>query len=183
MKKYIKPFNVRLIQQPTGLLNKSIIFMALVIGLLGIGCDNKPVDLKAPSNIKIDVVGRTTTITWDAEAHASGYEIIAFSEGCASGKRKINTLDNTAVSFDPSKDPPEGTSNMLKNDKSSGAVEILDKTKVQITLMPRASAGSEPMPMARAITVKVKSLGGTVKRKQYLDSDYSETVRKGISSM
>jgi len=149
-----------------------IAVMIAIIGFLLTGCAKKSAALSAPSNIRIDITGRTVTVTWDAVAKASGYEIITYSEGCGSGKRKINTKENTAVVFNPDNTANDGK-DALKKDKSSGAVEILSKTKIQITLMP--SSNDNTKPMAKAITAKVKALGT-------IDSDYSAAVRKELNA-
>jgi len=159
-----------------------IVAIALVIGFFSMGCaTNSPEDetLDVPSNIIITVTGRTMVVTWDEVKNASGYEIITDSEGCGSGKRKINTKDNTAVVYNTANDPPEGA-NALKDDKSNGAVEILAKNKIQITLMPQMM-GDQNVPMATAVTAKVKALGDTVSGKVYIDSEYSEVVKKVLS--
>jgi hypothetical protein len=165
MKNYVKLFGITA--------------MTLVIGILTIDCTAKSTVLKAPANVKIDVTGRTMTVTWNAAANASGYEIITYSEGCNSGKKKINTKENTAVVYNPDNTANDGA-NALKDDESNGAVKILGATKIQITLMPK-TAGS-PEPMAAAVTVKVMSLGGTVFKTEYINSDYSQEVRKVISN-
>jgi len=156
-----------------------IIAATLAVGLFIISCATAPANLKAssPANIKIDVTGRTMTVTWDEVKNADGYEIITDSENCGSGKRKINTKNNTAIVYNTANTPPEGA-NALKDDASNGAVVILAKNKIQITLMP--AMGDPSKPMATAVTAKVMAFGGTVEGKKYLDSDYSSVVRKEL---
>jgi len=155
-----------------------ITVITLVIGLFTLGCATAPVALSAPTpaNIKIDVTGRTMTITWDEVANAKGYEIITFSENCGSGLRKIDTRAGTAIVY--SSNASNNGANALLNDKSNGAVEILAKNKIQITLMP--AMGDPSKPMASAVTAKVMAFGGTVEGKKYLDSDYSSVVKKEL---
>jgi len=164
-----------------------ITVITLVIGLLMISCNIEPPNeevLGAPSNITITVTQRTMVVTWDAVPNASGYEIITDSENCGSGKRKINTRDITAIVYNTANTPPEGadTMNTLKSDgtQANGSVLILAKNKIQITLMPQMM-GDQNVPMATAVTAKVKSLGQTVSETTYTDSNYSETVRKVLS--
>jgi len=171
MKKYIKLSGITAI--------------TLVIGLLTISCATAPVILSAPApaNIKIDVIGRTMTVTWDEVANASGYEITTFSENCGSGRRKINTKAGTAVVNFP--ESANNGANALLNDESNGAVVILAKNKIQITLMPARKTDNTwdyTKPMATAVTAKVMAFGGTVEGKKYLDSDYSSVVRKELGT-
>lgn len=153
--------------------------VALVIGLLSLSCasmsGNNQTILKSPANLKIDVTGRTMIVSWDEVANASGYEIITFSENCGSGRRKINTRDGTAVVNFP--ESVNNGKNALLDNASDGAVVILEKTKIQITLMP--AIGNAAIPMATAVTAKVMSFGSDNK---YLDSDYSSVVRKELGS-
>ena len=165
----------------------SITVIALVIGLFSLSCATNPPDeeiLNAPSNITITVTGRTMVVTWDDVNNASGYEIITDSENCGSGKRKINTRDITAIVYNTANTPPEGDNamNKVKTDgtQANGSVIILAKNKIQITLMPQMM-GDQNVPMATAVTAKVKSLGQTVSETTYTDSNYSETVRKVLS--
>jgi len=171
--------------------------IALVIGLFTISCDVEPPEdekvvttLGVPSNITIVVTGRTMVVTWDAVPNASGYEIITYSEGCGSGKRKINTKEITAVSYNPDAvdpNPIEGTTSVLNSVKTdgtqaNGSVIILAKNKIQITLMPNNMEGADPnLPMASAVTAKVKALGEVISGNGYSDSDYSSVVRQPIS--
>jgi len=156
-----------------------ITVITLVIGLLTTGCAKKSTVLGIPANIRIDVTDRTLIVTWDAVANASGYEVITYSEGCNSGRKKINTGKNKAVVFNPESTAKDGA-NALKKDKSSGAVEILEKNKIQITLMPSMSDSAKPM--ATAVTAKVRALGGTVSGINYSDSDYSAEVNTVLGS-
>ena len=187
MKKYIKFFGITAV--------------ALVIGLLTISCDVEPPEdesvitpLSVPSNIKITVDKRTMIVEWDAVSHAAGYEIITYSVGCGSGKRKINTKNITAVSYNPDNanaNPPtavEGTTSVLNGVKTdgtqaNGSVLILAKNKIQITLMPNNMQGADPTePMASKVTAKVKSLGEVISGNGYSDSGYSAVVEKAIST-
>jgi len=157
-----------------------IIAITLAIGLLIIGCATAPNILSAPApeNIKIEVNGRTMIVSWDEVPNATGYEIITFSENCGSGRRKINTKAGTAeVNFPGNANDGK---NALLDDKSNGAVEILAKNKIQITLMP--AMNDKTKPMATAVTAKVMAFGGTISGKKYLDSEYSSVVRKELSS-
>jgi hypothetical protein len=170
--------------------------IALVIGLFTVSCDVEPEEenitpLGVPSNVKITVVKRTMTVEWDEVSNAAGYEIITYSVGCGSGKRKINTKDITAVTYNPdavAPNPVEGTSsvlNVVKDDgtQANGSVIILAKNKIQITLMPNNMAGADPTePMASKVTAKVKSLGEVISGNGYSDSDYSSVVEKTIST-
>jgi len=165
--------------------------IALVIGILSIGCDVEPPDettsvsaLAVPTNITITVTQRTMVVTWDEVANASGYEITTDSENCGSGKKIINTKDITAITNNPAS--TSNGANALKNDKTNGAVEILAKNKIQITLMPAKDADNnniDTKPMATAVTAKVKSLGTTISGNGYSDSDYSAVVRKELGGM
>jgi hypothetical protein len=83
--------------------------------------------------------------------------------GCGSGNRTINTKEHTAVAT--------STGSVASN------VTIGD-TSITINLM--ASSGDPSIPMASAVTAKIKSLGGAVSKKTYIDSDYSEVVNKVI---
>jgi hypothetical protein len=152
--------------------------ITLLIGLFTLSCATAPAILSAPSpeNIKIDVKGRTMTVTWDEVTNATGYEIITFSENCGSGRRKINTKTGTAIVNFPGSS--SNGANALLNDETNGAVVILAKNKIQITLMP--AVGDLSKPMATAVTAKVMAFGGTVDGKKYLDSDYSSVVRKEL---
>jgi hypothetical protein len=161
-----------------------IIAITLVVGLLTISCATAPAILSAPSpeNIKIDVNVRTMTVTWDEVPNATGYEVITFSENCGSGRRKINTKTGTAIVNFP--ESSSNGANALLNDESNGAVVILAKNKIQITLMPARRADNtwdNSKPMATAVTAKVMAFGGTVDGKKYLDSDYSSIVKKDLS--
>jgi hypothetical protein len=174
-----------------------ITVIALVIGLLTISCDVEPppedeiTPLSVPSNIKITVVKRTMTVEWDEVSHASGYEIITYSVGCGSGKRKINTKNITAVSYNPdavAPNPVEGTASVLNSVKddgtqANGSVLILAKNKIQITLMPNNMEGADPTePMASKVTAKVRALGEVISGNGYSDSGYSAVVEKTISA-
>jgi len=154
----------------------------LVIGILIASCATAPNILSAPSpeNIKIEVNERTMIVSWDEVPNATGYEIITFSENCGSGRRKINTKAGTAVVNSPGS--ANDGKNALLDDKSNGAVVILAKNKIQITLMPAMGAGNENKPMATAVTAKVMAFGGLVSGKKYLDSDYSSVVKKELGS-
>jgi len=173
--------------------------IALVIGFFTISCDVEPPEdkitpLSVPSNVTITVVKRTMTVTWNEVSNASGYEIITYSEGCGSGKRKINTKDITAVSYNPDNakaNPPtavEGTTSVLNSVKddgtqANGSVLILAKNKIQITLMPNNMAGADPTePMASKVTAKVRSLGEVISGNGYSDSGYSAVVEKPITT-
>jgi hypothetical protein len=140
-----------------------VIAMALITGLLMTGCD-KPIKLSIPKNINVNVTGRIMTITWDAVKNAEGYEIITTSEGCGSGNRTINTKEGTKVAT--------RSGNAVSN------VTIRADNSITITLM--AAAGNPNAAMARAVTAKVKSIGGTVSKKVYVDSEYSKVVNHTI---
>lgn len=157
--------------------------MALVIGFLMTGCATEPPadskDLSVPAKVTINVTGRTMVVEWKQVANASGYEIITYSEGCGSGRKKIDTKAGTAVVYN--KEDPENSSlaNALGTKKddgtpANGSVEILGKTKIQITLMP--AMGDDTKPMATAVTAKVMALGG----KKYTNSEYSPEVKKEL---
>jgi len=156
-----------------------IIVIMLVIQLLIVSCATAPNILSAPApeNIKIEVNGRTMIVSWDEVDNATGYEIITFSENCGSGRRKINTKAGTAVVNFPGN--ANDGKNALLDDKSNGAVEILAKNKIQITLMP--AMNDKTKPMATAVTAKVMAFGGIVSGKKYLDSDYSSVVKKELN--
>jgi hypothetical protein len=145
-----------------------VIALALIIGLFA-GCkkDAGPTtdntDLCPPANVNITVIGRAMTVTWDAADNASGYEIVTTSVGCGSGNRTINTKENTAV--------------VTSSGNAASNVSI-GQTSLKITLM--AASGNPDAAMASAVTAKVKSLGGTITEKTYVDSDYSEIVSKTI---
>jgi len=161
-----------------------IIAITLVIGFFTSSCATAPVILTAPApeNIKIDINVRTMTVSWDEVDNATGYEIITFSENCGSGRRKIDTKAGTAVVNFP--ESASNGANALLDDESNGAVVILAKNKIQITLMPARKADNSwdlSKPMATAVTAKVMAFGGTVAGKKYLDSDYSSIVRKVLS--
>ncbi|MDR0455086.1 MAG: hypothetical protein LBH20_00180 [Treponema sp.] len=134
--------------------------------------------LNVPENVKIEVEGRTMIVIWDAVDNVSGYEIVTYSEGCNSGKKKINTLKTTAVVFNPDNPVNDGADalNTKKDDgtPANGSVEIVSKTKIQITLMPATTDPTKPM--ATAVTTKVMSLG----EKGYTNSGYSEVVTKTL---
>jgi hypothetical protein len=167
--------------------------IALVIGFFAISCEIDPPEeekdintLSVPSGIKITVNKRTMVVEWDAVSNASGYEIITYSVGCGSGKRKINTKNITAVSYNPDAEPPnpiEGTTSVLGTIRTdgtpaNGSVAILAKNKIQITLMPATSGDDMPnTPMATAVTAKVKSLGEVISGSGYSDSNFSAEVR------
>ena len=137
------------------------------------GCNNEPIDketdteinLGIPKNVSISVDGIKMTVTWEAVNKALGYEIITASTDCGSGNRTINTKEKTAV--------------ITGSGSSAANVKINEGTSIEITLM--ASSTSTPdIPMASAVTAKVKSLGGTVSEVVYIDSEYSQTVNKTI---
>jgi len=174
--------------------------IALVIGFFTISCDTEPEEepvvtpLGVPTNITITVTKRTMVVEWNSVSNASGYEIITYSVGCGSGKRKINTKNITAVSYNPDNanaNPPtavEGTTSVLNGVKTdgtqaNGSVIILAKNKIQITLMPNNKEGADPTePMASKVTAKVKSLGEVISGNGYSDSGYSTVVEKEIST-
>ncbi|MDR0442333.1 MAG: hypothetical protein LBH44_02885 [Treponema sp.] len=151
---------------------------ALAIGLLMTGCATGPkagggIKLSAPENLRIEVAGRLMTITWDAVPNAPGYEIVTTSENCGSGNRMINTKERFAATN-------TGT-NAMFSDGRNGAVQIIDATTVQITLMPENPPEDHPdSPMATAVTAKIKSLDGITEGQQYLASDYSPVVTKKL---
>ena len=150
----------------------------LTIGLLTAGCATGPkpgggVKLSAPENINIHIEGRLMTVTWDAVENAPGYEIITTSENCGSGNRMINTVERFAATA-------SGT-NAMFDDGRNGAVQIIDATTIQITLMPEDPPEDHPdTPMATPVTAKVRSLDGTVAGQYYLASDYSPVVTKNL---
>jgi hypothetical protein len=171
--------------------------IALVIGLFTISCDTEPPEDDSPSpkttpsagpgvptNVKITVNKRTMIVTWDEVANATGYEIITYSEGCGSGRRIINTKDRTAYSFDmTATNPTVGTTNVITaastnatsgTPQSNGAVIILAKNAILITLMP-ATSGDDMAntPMATSIRARVKSLESLDDAE---DSEYSNIV-------
>jgi len=158
---------------------KSAIVLIAIAGLLALaGCDtavDDPENLGTPANVTITVEERTMTVTWNAVSGASGYEIITTSTGCGSGNRIINTKNGTANVYTEANGIG---ADALKNDKSNGAVEITGATAIQITLMPQMM-GDQNVPMASAVSAKVKTLGDGDK---YLDSEYSEVVTKTLSS-
>jgi hypothetical protein len=141
-----------------------IIVLALITGLPVTGCDKGPKNLSAPANINVKVTGRTMTVTWNAVANAQGYEIVTTSVGCGSGNRTINTKENTTVA--------------TRSGNPASNVNIGAENSITITLM--AARGNPDAAMASAVTAMVKSLGGTVSGKEYIDSDYSETVNHAI---
>jgi hypothetical protein len=148
-----------------------IIALVLIIGLFTTACENNsklpPGDttLSIPANVSISVTGRIMTVTWDAADNAFGYEIVTTSEGCESGNRTINTKENTAV--------------VTSGGAVATNVTIGEGTSITITLTAYSSENPN-IPMANAVTAKVKSIGGTVSGKKYIDSDYSETENKPI---
>jgi hypothetical protein len=150
--------------------------LTLLIGFMA-ACDTEPESdpkLGTPINVAITVEGRTMTVTWDAVSNAQGYEIFTTSVGCGSGNKIINTKDSNATNH-------TGTGDYLKNDKSNGAVEILEPTKIQITLMP--ATDNPAKPMATEVTAKVRALGGKSGEKNYLDSGYSTEANKPLGGM
>jgi hypothetical protein len=140
-----------------------VIVFALIAGFLSTGCskESKKVDNKITNNVKINVTGRVMTVTWDAVKNAEGYEIVTTSEGCSSGNRTINTKEGTAVS--------------TRSGSAARNVVIGERNSISITLM--AARGDPDIPMANAVTAKVKSLGVIRSGEENLDSDYSELVR------
>jgi len=152
-----------------------VIVLAATAGLLALaGCDTAPEDLGTPGNVNITVEARTMTVTWDAVSGAKGYEIVTTSTGCASGNRIINTKNGTANVFT---EADGAGADALKDDKSNGAVVIKNATAIEITLMPKM--GDQSVPMASAVSAKVRALGDGDK---YLDSEYSAVVTKTLSS-
>lgn len=127
-------------------------------------CERKPAALVSPANVHIAVAGRIMTVTWDEVKNAQGYVIVLTSEGCASGNRTINTVEKTAV--------------ITSSGNSASNVEITGETSIKITLM--AARGDPDSAMAKAVTAKVMSLGGTVKKRVYIDSDYSQEIRLAL---
>ena len=158
------------------LLKRVVVLSAITVLLALAGCDTAPEALGTPANVKITVEGRTMTVTWNAVSDAQGYEIITTSTGCGSGNKIINTKNKTANVF---KDGTIGA-DALKNDKSSGAVEINGATSIQITLMAKMGTGNENVPMASAVSAKVRALGDGDK---HLDSEYSAVVSKTPGGM
>jgi len=166
-------------------LQQSAIVLIAIAGLLALtGCDTAvdspkdlglPEDLGTPANVTITVVQRTMTVTWDAVNGAQGYEIITTSTGCGSGNRIINTKSGTANVFT---EAAGIGADALKNDKSNGAVEIKGAAAIEITLMPQMM-GDQNVPMASAVSAKVRALGDGIK---YLDSGYSAEATKPLSS-
>jgi hypothetical protein len=142
----------------------------MIIGLLATGCDNDSkrtpngdITLGVPENVSVTVTGITMTITWDEADKALGYEIFTTSEGCNSGNRTINTKNNTAV---------------VTSTGAAATNVTIAQNSISITLM--ASSGDPNIPMANAVTAKVKSIGGAVSGKQYVNSDYSEVKKYDI---
>jgi len=159
------------------LLQSGILLIAIAGLLVLAGCDTEPepepVNLGTPANVTINVVQRTMTVTWDAVSGALGYEIVTTSVGCGSGNRIINTKSGTANVYT---EAAGIGADALKNDKSNGAVEIKGATTIEITLMPQMM-GDQNVPMASAVSAKVKALGDG---NDYLDSGYSAVVTKTL---
>ena len=124
-------------------------------------CESKPEQLPSPKNVDISVTGRIVSVTWEEVKNVQGYSIVLTSEGCTSGNRTVDTKASTAVIT--------GSGNNAAN------VEITGKTSLKVTLM--AASGNPNAPMARAVTAKVMSLGGTNSKKEYINSDYTEETR------
>ena len=154
-------------------LQKALVLSAIAGLLILAGCDEEIKDevLSSPTNVKIEVVERTMTVSWNAVSGAQGYEIYTESVGCGSGNKIINTKDNTATNH-------EGEGSYIKSDKSNGAVEIKSATSIEITLMP--TMGDNTKPMASKVTAKVRALGGEVGNINYLDSEYSAVAEKTL---
>ena len=168
-----------------------IISMILVVGIVTTGCktlNNQSAErkLSVPQNVKIDVNVRLMTVTWDTVPNAQGYLIETTSVGCRSGNKIVNTKEGTAVMTS------SGGSSLVGTDREdgvrvqvtdNGAVQITGKNKFEITLMPEwnipgdnTSGRNESVPMPSSLTAKVMALGGTVKGKEFSDSDYSAVV-------
>jgi hypothetical protein len=146
----------------------SIIVTVLITGFLMTGCDKEKkggnIELCPPEKINVNVTGRAMTIIWNSVDNAQGYEIVTTSVGCSSGNRTINTQT--------------GTTAVTSSGSNAGNVKIGQGNSISITLM--ASSGNANVPMASAVTAKIKSLGGTVSGKEYVTSDYSEVISHTI---
>ena len=142
------------------------VYMILLIVSVFASCERKkdPVILSSPKNVSITVEGRIMTVTWDAVDRAQGYIVVLTSEGCGSGNRTIDTRAGTSV--------------ITSSGKDASNVEITRETEIKVVLM--AARGDPNSAMAKAVTAKVMSIGGTVSKKIYNDSDFSEIAREEL---
>jgi hypothetical protein len=138
---------------------KLYILVIVLAGFSLVNCDKKQENpdcpqLAVPANVKVEVVGRVMTVSWDAVANAIGYQIYTTSTGCGSGNRIVNTATQTATTH---------------SNAAVTSVVFIDDTSFRITLM--ASSSNPNAPMASAVSAKVMALADGEK---YSDSDYSK---------
>ena len=129
--------------------------------------------LEAPENLKIVVVGRLMTVTWDAVSNASGYIIITESAGCGSGNRIVNTATKSVTNLTGAETFSE-TNNIPVIDKGNGYVTFISDTSFTIWLMPATDSTTEAM--ATSLTAKIMAVGKVAGDNEYFDSNYSPVV-------
>ena len=145
------------------------VFLLLIV-VAFTACNRQSRQLETPENIRITVVGRVLTVTWDEVRNASGYIINTSSIGCASGNRITNT--STGIVTTPQRERlASTTASRAVTDRGNGFVTITGATSIAIWLMP--AVGSETEAMASTIIANVTAVGNG---RRYQDSRPSVPV-------
>jgi hypothetical protein len=114
----------------------------------------KPV-LDVPENIKVEVMGRWLTVSWDTVSDADGYKILTTSADCGTGNRIVNTRTKVVTSH---------------NGNARTNVDI-SPTSIRILLMP--SDDDETMAMTSSVSARVMAITAG---KNYISSGYSDEI-------